>query len=166
MKNEETHTLKERFISRLVVAILPLLQVIHIVGGGLTYRIMQRNDYQRRALQAKIETVKWFSTTWSEVLILIISGMATTNTCFPSPTENMFPFANGKGESLIGIDFGCGPGRNIVKYASTFRRLDGVNISEANLINAGEYLRQNGIDDSQLFLGSGNDLGAAPSGQI
>lgn len=78
----------------------------------------------------------------------------------------MFPFANGKGESLIGIDFGCGPGRNIVKYASTFRRLDGVNISEANLINAGEYLRQNGIDDSQLFLGSGNDLGAAPSGQI
>ena len=77
----------------------------------------------------------------------------------------MFPFAKGKEKTLIGIDFGCGPGRNLVKYAGTFKRLDGTDISENNLANACDYLEQNNIKGVNLYLSHGNDLGDAPSGK-
>ena len=38
------------------------------------------------------------------------------------------------------LDFGCGPGRNIVKYNNRFKIFDGIDISQINLENAIKWL--------------------------
>lgn len=37
---------------------------------------------------------------------------------------------------MVALDFGCGPGRNIVRYAKRFKRIDGADIDRLNLTNA------------------------------
>lgn len=63
-------------------------------------------------------------------------------------------------ESKSVLDFGCGPGRNLVKYSTQFRRIDGVDIGEQNLNNARLWLRHNGkdLENHHLFLCNGYDL--------
>jgi ubiquinone/menaquinone biosynthesis C-methylase UbiE len=52
--------------------------------------------------------------------------------------ENLFTEIEHPKEK-IGLDFACGPGRNLVKYSSRFKRLDGVDISPINIKKAEEY---------------------------
>ena len=60
---------------------------------------------------------------------------------------------------LTVLDFGCGPGRNIAKYGSRFARLDGVDISRRNLINARIWLqRANYPRPAYLMQCNGVDL--------
>lgn len=63
-------------------------------------------------------------------------------------------------ENKIALDFGCGPGRNLVKYSSKFRRLDGVDIAETNLQNALLWIKHNKIEPERhnLILCNGVDL--------
>lgn len=57
------------------------------------------------------------------------------------------------------LDFGCGPGRNIVKYSDKFSQIDGVDISSINLEKAKQWIEHNHIDKkSELFLCNGSDL--------
>jgi ubiquinone/menaquinone biosynthesis C-methylase UbiE len=58
------------------------------------------------------------------------------------------------------LDFGCGPGRNIVKYNKLFKNFDGVDISQNNLNNAKKWLQYNDCDlqKTELFLCNGTDL--------
>jgi ubiquinone/menaquinone biosynthesis C-methylase UbiE len=67
-----------------------------------------------------------------------------------------------KGIDTIGkvaLDFGCGPGRNIVKYAGWFSTIDGVDISNANLTNAAIWCKENKLSMTpNLFLNNGIDL--------
>ena len=58
----------------------------------------------------------------------------------------------------IAIDFGCGPGRNLVKYKNFFKRLDGVDISPVNIEKAKSYTANNGITDINLYANNGVDL--------
>jgi SAM-dependent methyltransferase len=57
----------------------------------------------------------------------------------------------------VGLDFGCGPGRNIVKYRNEFKRMDGVDISPINIQKAEGYVRNHGLD-SKLYVNNGVDL--------
>lgn len=63
------------------------------------------------------------------------------------------------------LDFGCGPGRNLVKFGPRFQQMDGVDISETNLRNARIWLTTNGVDParSALYLCNGIDISAVPS---
>lgn len=58
------------------------------------------------------------------------------------------------------LDFGCGPGRNLVKYGNTFKELHGVDISQKNLDNAKIWVEHNKQDISKhkLFITNGIDL--------
>jgi dTDP-glucose pyrophosphorylase len=58
------------------------------------------------------------------------------------------------------LDFGCGPGRNIVKYNNFFEKFDGIDICENNLINAKKWIEHNNlnIDKTSLFKTNGYDL--------
>jgi ubiquinone/menaquinone biosynthesis C-methylase UbiE len=67
--------------------------------------------------------------------------------------ENLFTKIDNRIEK-IGLDFACGPGRNIVKYANRFKRLDGVDISPVNIENAKRYVSSNGIE-SNLYVSNG-----------
>lgn len=61
---------------------------------------------------------------------------------------------NGK----IALDFGCGPGRNIVKFANRFNRIDGADISGINLKNAALWCQHNNLPIPIFYQNNGTDL--------
>lgn len=63
----------------------------------------------------------------------------------------------------VALDFGCGPGRNLVRYGGAFDRMDGADISVANLRNAERNLAASGGGTALLFETSGRDVGHAAS---
>ena len=75
--------------------------------------------------------------------------------------ENLFSRL-GNQSKLIGLDFACGPGRNIVKYNGRFKRLDGVDISPVNIEKAQSYTSNRGIE-TILYNSSGTDINVVPS---
>jgi SAM-dependent methyltransferase len=75
--------------------------------------------------------------------------------------ENLFQRLENQSE-LIGLDFACGPGRNIVKYNGRFKRLDGVDISPINIEKAQTYTSNNKIE-TVLYTSSGTDISIVPS---
>lgn len=66
-------------------------------------------------------------------------------------------------KDLIVLDFGCGPGRNLVKYAGRFARIDGVDLSEVNLYNAKRYVEGLNLPLGNLYKCNGLDLEEVPS---
>jgi ubiquinone/menaquinone biosynthesis C-methylase UbiE len=60
--------------------------------------------------------------------------------------------------NLTAIEYGCGPGRNLVRFSQRFARVDGVDIAETNLDKARENLSHNNITGSNLYLCDGKSL--------
>lgn len=56
------------------------------------------------------------------------------------------------------IDFGCGPGRNIVKFNSKFNNIDGVDLSQQNLNNARIWMNKHNVTNNNLYICNGVDL--------
>ncbi len=65
---------------------------------------------------------------------------------------------------LVGLDFACGPGRNIVKYNGRFKRLDGVDISPVNIGKAQTYTSNRGIE-TVLYTSTGTDISIVQSNE-
>lgn len=65
------------------------------------------------------------------------------------------------------LDFGCGPGRNIVKYRGMFDRMDGVDISAEALERAKIWLSHNNmsLNGTNLYHTNGIDLSAIADAQ-
>ena len=61
----------------------------------------------------------------------------------------------------VGLDFGCGCGRNVQNLWWRFKRMDGVDLSFGNLVHAHENLQSIGCpaDRYKLFQANGVDLG-------
>lgn len=67
-------------------------------------------------------------------------------------------------ETWVALEYGCGPGRNIRRWSSIFKRVDGVDISNQNLKNARVFL-QHAVPERKtpnLYLTDGMDCGVAP----
>jgi SAM-dependent methyltransferase len=62
----------------------------------------------------------------------------------------------------LALDFGCGPGRAIVRYADRFNRIDGTDISKENLSMARAYTNSKGLNPV-LWECNGVDLRSIPS---
>lgn len=62
----------------------------------------------------------------------------------------------GDTSNSIAIDYGTGPGRNIIKFHQKFKRIDGVDIGVKNIENAKLNLQDAGITDSNLFVCNGS----------
>ena len=58
---------------------------------------------------------------------------------------------------LIALEYGCGPGRNLVRFSNRFKRIDGVDISNNNLLKARENLNANSIEGG-LWLCDGKSI--------
>jgi ubiquinone/menaquinone biosynthesis C-methylase UbiE len=69
-----------------------------------------------------------------------------------------FLFKDFDTSGLVALDYGCGPGRNIVKFNSKFERIDGVDISDVNLEKARVNLQHNNIEVPNLYVTSGDNL--------
>lgn len=61
-------------------------------------------------------------------------------------------------KDMIALDYGCGPGRNLVKFNNRFARIDGVDISSINLDKAKVNLKHNNIEIPNLYHTSGDNL--------
>jgi ubiquinone/menaquinone biosynthesis C-methylase UbiE len=59
---------------------------------------------------------------------------------------------------MVALDYGCGPGRNIIKFHNRFKRIDGVDISSINLEKSKVNLEYNNIDIPNLYHTSGDNL--------
>lgn len=65
-------------------------------------------------------------------------------------------FKNIKTENMTALDYGCGPGRCIIKFNNKFRRIDGVDIALNNLRNAKlNCLANLGKCESNLYVTDG-----------
>lgn len=59
----------------------------------------------------------------------------------------------------VALDFGCGPGRMIVKFAPLFSRIDGADIALENLMHAQTWALCHAVPQPTLWLSNGVDLG-------
>ena len=74
-----------------------------------------------------------------------------------------FLFKDFDTKDLVALEYGCGPGRNLVKFASRFKRVDGIDISQINLTKAHTNLEHNKISGANLYLTSGDNLSSIKS---
>lgn len=58
----------------------------------------------------------------------------------------------------IALEYGCGPGRNLIKFANRFQRIDGVDISQTCLEKAKLNLETNNIKQVNLYLTNGSNV--------
>jgi ubiquinone/menaquinone biosynthesis C-methylase UbiE len=71
---------------------------------------------------------------------------------------NTYLFKDFDTTDLIALDYGCGPGRNIIKFNNRFKRIDGVDISDINLKKSKINLQHNNIPIPNLYHTSGDNL--------
>lgn len=66
----------------------------------------------------------------------------------------------------VALDFGCGPGRCLVRYADRFLRVDGADVAAPNLANAKVWAILNAVKvEPALFLVDGVSLSGVPDGR-
>ena len=58
----------------------------------------------------------------------------------------------------IGLEYGCGPGRNIERFHDRFKRVDGVDISRTNIRKAKRYLGSLGVTNTNLWANNGIEI--------
>jgi SAM-dependent methyltransferase len=61
-------------------------------------------------------------------------------------------------KNLVALEYGCGPGRNLIRYADRFSRVDGLDISQINLDKAEVNLTAAGIDIPMLYHNDGESI--------
>lgn len=71
------------------------------------------------------------------------------------PDYDNYLFKNFDTTKKVALDYGTGPGRNIIKFWDRFERIDGVDIGETNIKNAKDNLAHAGITGSNLFVCDG-----------
>ena len=120
------------------------------------YTLMQRLEYERRARISDLSNI------WTDDTNEHVVGQWNRHNASPI-YENLFTgLASCFDESTLVLDFGCGPGRNILLYSNRFRRVDGVDISPANIENARRILAERDVE-SRLFVCNGRDLSGIAS---
>lgn len=60
--------------------------------------------------------------------------------------------------NLVALEYGCGPGRNIIRFNNRFKRIDGTDIAQMNLVKAEENMRSSNITNSILKVCDGKSI--------
>jgi ubiquinone/menaquinone biosynthesis C-methylase UbiE len=105
---------------------------------------MQRDDYDRRA------KYKYKNDDYKDRLV----GMYDEHNSwkpYERMMEDFFIESNNLRHpmntiDLTCLDFGCGPGRNIIKYSNKFKKIDGVDISCAIIEKGLDFLNENNYE--------------------
>jgi ubiquinone/menaquinone biosynthesis C-methylase UbiE len=108
------------------------------------YLEMQKLHYEERAQQ------------WSLAKRNPVVGSYDQHNAWPD--YDSYLFKNFDTTNLVALEYGCGPARNLVKFADRFHRIDGVDIAEHNLEKAKINLDANNITDYKLFLCNGKNI--------
>ncbi len=73
---------------------------------------------------------------------------------------DLYLFPNLDFTNKIALEYGCGTGRNLIKFANRFQRIDGTDISQECLNAAKINLESNNISIPNLYLSNGNNIPA------
>ena len=71
-----------------------------------------------------------------------------------------FLFKDFDTNGLVALEYGCGPGRNLVKFSNRFARVDGIDISDINIEKAKTNIAANNIPQPNLYVTTGDNLSA------
>jgi len=108
------------------------------------YLSMQRNAYNKRAPD------------WSLKNKDPVVGSYDKHNAWKYYDEFMFREIDTT--DLVALDYGTGPGRNIIKFWNRFKRIDGVDIGKGNIKNAKLNLRDAGITGNILCVCDGKSI--------
>jgi len=64
--------------------------------------------------------------------------------------------------NLLALEYGCGPGRNIIKFRDRFARVDGVDISPTILAKLPSNLEESGVQVPNVWLTNGFEIPQVP----
>lgn len=120
-----------------------------MINANNKYTVMQKTFYDSSALL------------WSEQNPDPVVGYFHQHNNWPD-YEYLFTGIENTEEKIC-LDFGCGPGRNLVKYHNRFKRIDGIDIGTINIEKAKQYLLNNNITNSNLYISNGIDISIIPS---
>jgi ubiquinone/menaquinone biosynthesis C-methylase UbiE len=112
-------------------------------------------DYNNKYTKMQLNQYNSLASSWSEQDRDWVVGSFDAHNNWVD-YENLFKDFENKSQ-MIGLDFACGPGRNLVRYRDTFKRLDGVDISSVNIEKANGYTSNNGVQ-CNLYVNNGVDL--------
>lgn len=117
-------------------------------------------DVDNKYTKMQLDFYNYEASTWSEQNREPVVGSFDAHNNWPD-YELLFQKIDNQTEK-IGLDFACGPGRNIVKYSRRFKRLDGVDISPVNIEKAKLYSQNYDITPN-LFVSNGVNIDVVPS---
>jgi ubiquinone/menaquinone biosynthesis C-methylase UbiE len=115
---------------------------------------------ENKYTQMQFNLYNELATEWSEENREPVVGSFDAHNNWPD-YEFLFERLNNQSHK-IGLDFACGPGRNLVKYCRRFKRLDGVDISPINIEKARSYTNNYGVNPN-LYISNGVDINTVPS---
>lgn len=126
-----------------------------LLPGKWRYAYMQKMFYNKRASRSLYGA--------DEIRDHVVGSYKQQNE-WRDYEEYLFKYVDASFAHKTALDFGCGPGRWLVKQAHRFKRLDGVDISEQNIENARSQLTRLNISNAQLYVNNGIDLAGVTSG--
>jgi ubiquinone/menaquinone biosynthesis C-methylase UbiE len=116
-------------------------------------------ELNNRYTKMQLDFYNHEASVWSEQNREPVVGSFDAHNNWPD-YELLFQKIDNQSEK-IGLDFACGPGRNLVKYSRRFKRLDGVDISPINIEKARIYTMNNGINPN-LYVSNGVNIDNVP----
>lgn len=76
----------------------------------------------------------------------------------PKEGELLFGGIDNIPGNLVALEYGCGPGRNIIKFKDLFSRIDGADVSEEILAKVPLNLSQDNVAVPNIYLNNGHSL--------
>ena len=118
---------------------------------------MSAEDYDKIAVKAAINMWEGQAALWSlERRDPVVGWYKNHN---EDPNERAILFRKvALGEKLVALEFGCGPGRNMIKFKDDFARIDGADISKTILAKAPLNLEDAGVPIPNLYLTNGHNF--------
>lgn len=114
-----------------------------------TYLSMQRRQYEYRAGMAKVHK--------DHIENEAVVGSYADQERFPYD-ENILKYFTGDTSKLSILEYGCGPGRNLVRLSKRFGHVAGVDISAKNIENARKLLELNKVKSFDLIVTTGDNI--------
>jgi len=108
------------------------------------YIDMQRRQYETDAAKWSLNDPDWVvgsyhaHNSWTDYDTLLFKDFDTTG--------------------QVALEYGCGPGRNLIRYANRFARIDGVDLAQNNITAAKVNLSHNNVPEPNLYVNDGSTM--------
>jgi ubiquinone/menaquinone biosynthesis C-methylase UbiE len=145
---------KIRVQLKTLIRIFPQIIKWFFLKGEKKYSYMQQLTYQNAAKKSKYDLEKK-----NDFVVGTGTGSYEEHNKWNDYDEYLMKYVDKSFKNKIALDFGCGPGRNIIKYADWFKRIDGCDISNENIKNAKTNLLYHKIPVPNFYVTNGRDLG-------